>query len=179
MYATQCELARKISSCYVKYYDCVVHHLSSIIYDVEVCKEIAQECFLRIFSKSIVLDPDSPNTRNFIISVARNIAIDYVRKKRMENARLKEKYYLEFSPNINRKSNQPIEKTVLGTEINKIVKSSVRQFNALKRYIFKEIVIRGKGVAYVSNKSSISRYRVKKYCDEVVDKLKEDLAEYR
>jgi len=158
----------------------MINHLRRIIFDEETCKEIVQECFLRIFSKSIALDPNSPKTKNFILSVAKNLAVDYLRRNRMENARLKEKCYLEFPLNTNRISNQPveIENKIFSAEISGIIKNSVRQFNALKQHVFKEVVIRGKGIADVSHKSSMSRYQVKKYYDEVVDRLKEDLAEY-
>jgi RNA polymerase sigma factor (sigma-70 family) len=179
MSAVQTELARKISICYARYYNYVVNSLRKIIYDEETCKEIVQECFLRIFSKSIILDPDGPHTINFLVSTAKNMAIDYLRRKRTERTVYKEKYYLEFPSGLDSGLIQPFEETIFGGEINDIVASSMRKFHEVKRYVFKEIVIRGKGVAHVSNKSAMSRYKVKKYCDEVTDRLREDLAEYR
>jgi RNA polymerase sigma factor (sigma-70 family) len=156
-----------------------MNHVNKIIYDDEICKEITQECFLRIFSKSITLDPDSPATRSLLISSAKNIAIDYLRRKNMESERFKEKYYMEYPSDSDRRFNQPMENTIFEDEINGIVTSSMDKFHAKQRYVFHEVIVKGKAFAHVSKKSSMSRYKVKKYYDEVVGRLREDLAEYR
>ena len=167
-----------ISICYVRYYHYAVGYLRKYIHDDEICKEIVQESFLKILSKPITLDPDCIRTRNYIVSIAKNIAIDYLRRNRVEKARLKDKYYSE-TPYICNSEAQPPECSIFEAEINRIVKSSMQKFHVRQQHVFKEIILNGKGVAQVSSQESISRYMVKKYCDEVVSKLKEDLAEYR
>ena len=175
----KCEFYKKVAVCYSKYFDSVVSHIRTIVFDDELSKEIAQECFLRIFSRSIKVDPDELGTKTYIFSIAKNIGIDYLRRQRMENSLLKEKYYSEAMPVFSPEINQPLEYSIFENEINRIVASSMQEFHEAKQYVFKETVVRGKGIANVSNRSSLSRYKIKKYHKEIVDRLREDLEEYR
>ena len=175
----QREFYKKVAICYKKYYGSVVQHMKNIVFDDELSKEMAQECFLRIFSRSIEVDPDDLSTKNYIISIARNIGIDYIRRRRMETSLLKEKYYSEVPSVLNSKLSEPPEDAIFEDEITGIITSSVQKLNETKQFVFKEILVRGKGIANVSNRSSLSRYKIKKYRKEIVDRLREDLEEYR
>ena len=49
-----------------------------------ICEELAQDMFLRLYEKRVVLEPASRKTINYLYVSARNRTIDYIRRKAIE-----------------------------------------------------------------------------------------------
>ncbi len=74
---------------YDRYYDRLLRFVWLKIRDEEIIKDLVQEVFLRIWNGRENLDP-SCSTKAYLFSVAQNLSIDFLRRKRFENSYLSE-----------------------------------------------------------------------------------------
>lgn len=145
---------------YKKYSAAVTRFLRGVVYDRFVSEELCQDVFLRVFERRIDLDPESPRTINFFFTVAKNAAIDYLRRKRSEEAKLRSMQIEEAV--MDRRFYEDIENICLRGEVLSTLSDVVKTFPEQQRSLFAERCLNGRSATSVARDSGISAYHVRK-----------------
>ncbi len=69
---------------YSLYYERIRRFLRRYFNCPFTCDDIAQEVFVKIYNRKIALDPDNPGTIGYLCTVAKNAAIDHIRRQQTE-----------------------------------------------------------------------------------------------
>ncbi len=149
--------------------DPVVRFAGKFLNDLHLCEEIAQETFLRLYRKRIVLKPDIAKVRNYLFTVARNLITDHVRKRDVEEKRLIEAFYLEISPE-DLCCNE-LEEAFIEGEIIDALHESIEEFPEYEQEIYLGMTLNGEVFKEISREKNISFYRMKgiqKKIDDVI-----------
>jgi RNA polymerase sigma factor (sigma-70 family) len=150
--------------------------LRLIVYNPDVCNELCQDVFLKVYERRIHLDPDSPCTLNFFFTIAKNVAIDHLRKKKKEDRRM-EKLKLEEAA-LDRQFYEDIENMCLRGEVLSTLRDAIRSFPAMKRDIFTAANLELRSNASLARDSGMTVYQIKKIEEEVQRKIREELTPY-
>ncbi|OHD66276.1 MAG: hypothetical protein A2176_07235 [Spirochaetes bacterium RBG_13_51_14] len=161
---------------YQRFSRAVTRFLNRIVYDPDISEELSQDVFLKIYEKRIYLDPDSPRTINFLFAVAKNAAIDYLRRKRAEEDKIRSMHLEEAI--MDRRFYEDIENAHLRGEVISTLSDVINSFPKKKRKMFIEMNFKSRNCASVARDAGISPYFVKKIEDEVSLKILADLKQY-
>jgi RNA polymerase sigma-70 factor, ECF subfamily len=74
---------------YRKYSKAVTRYLGRVVFNRDLAEDLSQDVFVKLFEKNVQLDPESSRTPSYLFAVARNTAIDYMRRKRVESDKIK------------------------------------------------------------------------------------------
>ena len=161
---------------YREYREHIVKYLSTIIYDSNCVEDLAQDIFVRIYKNGIIPPEGSMFRRNYMLKSARNMAIDYLRKKRIEELRF-EKMLPELICN-----ERTVKNDVFNTVIRNFMASRVNEvlaeFPEKKKKIFVDILIDKKKLCDVSGNEELSKYKIRKIELEIFNRLKQQLKDY-
>ena len=91
---------------YENYSDAIFRYCYFRVYDRERAKDLAQETFMKTWDY-IARGNDIENIRAFLYRVARNMVIDYTRKKKEDS--LEALQELGFNPGLDERANKEIE----------------------------------------------------------------------
>ncbi len=171
------EKRRSFALCYRKYYAQVLRIVFRIVNNHDICEEIVQEAFIKVLRRAECLDEtDEKRQRGFILKVARNCAIDYLRRSSLEEARLREKYFEEAVSD--RKFFENVENAFISGEVVSTLRDTIDSFTELKRQVYKDVVFTNRKCADICAESSLSMYKIRKICREVNQALKARLGPY-
>jgi len=148
------------STNYRRYRPAVIRFLRRIVYDLHVSEEICQEVFLRVYEKRIYLDPESPQTLNFFFTAARNAAIDFLRRKRCEEEKLRSIQVEEAA--LDRQFYEDLENMCLRGEVLSTLRDVISAFPEESRAMVAARCIDGRPAASLARESGVSPYRVRK-----------------
>jgi RNA polymerase sigma factor (sigma-70 family) len=161
---------------YRKYSLPVIRFLRRIVYDRDVSEELCQEVFLRVYEKNVHLDPDSSQTLNFLFTVAKHIAIDYLRRKRAEEEKLRNMNLEEVV--MDRQFYEDIGNACLRGEIISTLSDVINTFPEKKRDLFIAKSFGNKTGASLARDSGLSAYHIRKIEEEVHRKIRDNLGQY-
>ena len=145
---------------YRKYAAAVVRFLKGIVYDRHISEELCQDVFLKVYERKIILDPESPRTLNYFFTVAKNAAIDYLRRRRSEEEKLRSVQIEEAV--MDRQFYEDIENCCLRGEVLSTLSDVIRTVPEKQRRLFVEKSLHGRPAASVARDSGISAYHVRK-----------------
>lgn len=91
---------------YEKYSDAIFRYCYFRVYDRERAKDLVQETFMKTWDY-IARGNDIENIRAFLYRVARNMVIDYTRKKKEDSLEVLQE--LGFNPGLDERVNKEIE----------------------------------------------------------------------
>lgn len=161
---------------YMRYSGAVNRFLNRIVYNRDISEELAQDVFMKVFEKCINLDPDSPRTLNYLFTAAKNRAIDYLRRKRLEDERLQSRHFEEVV--MDRQFYEDIENSYMKGEIISTMSDAIRSFPVKMRELFIERNFGNRTGASMARDSGISVYRMRKMQNQVSRKIKDSLKHY-
>ena len=144
---------------YCNNYGSVAVFLKRFFDDYALCEEIAQETFLKIYKNRVILTDSPLRQRNYLLTVARNIATDYCRRQSVETKRLMEFHYQETV--VDDIFCSQLEEACIEGEIIETLYDVIGESPAEEREIYLDITLRGATLSDVSNKRNVSLYRMK------------------
>jgi|GEM_PF-2576407 len=133
--------------------------LKRFFYDYALCEEIAQETFLKVYKNRVMLADNPSRQRNYLLTVARNIATDYCRRQSVEIKRLMEFHYQETV--VDDIFCSQLEEACVEGEIIETLYDVIGESPAEEREIYLDMTLRGSTLADISVKNNISLYRMK------------------
>jgi len=166
----------KFKILYEEYKEHLEKYLSTIIHDKSCAEDLAHDIFVRIYKNSINPPDDSLMRRNYMLKSAKNIAIDYLRKKKKDELRMNKlgpEWLLEYKDKKNDVYNTVIHGVVL-SEVNDILD----EFPEKKQRIFIDIRVDNKKLREVSDREHLSKYRIRQIELEIFNRLRSRLGEY-
>ncbi len=161
---------------YRRYAPAVIRFLKRIVYDRDISEEICHDVFLKVYEKRIVLDPESPHTLNFFFTAAKNAAIDFLRRRRSEEEKLRSIQVEEVV--MDRQFYEDIENVCLRGEVISTLGDVINSFPESKRALFAARCLEGRSAASVARDSGMSAYHVRKIEHEVSRTIRRSMKRY-
>lgn len=154
----------------------VVRFLKKIIYDRNICEELCQDVFLKVYEKKVHLDPDAPQTLNYLFTVAKNMAIDYLRRRKAEEDKMKIVRLDEA--HIDREFYENIENACLRGEIISTLRDTINSFPEGQRKLFVAKIFDNRSRESLSKESGISLYLMRQMEAEIFRKIRHNLGRF-
>ena len=165
-----------VESCYKSYSAIIMKFLRNYVPNYHIAEEIKQEVFLRLFERGISLNPDSLSTRNYLFSVAKNLAFDYLRRIKTEKRKYDEIYVEEVK--LNNRFYKNLENAHIEGEIKATLYDTINSLPHQKREVFiKKFLLMRKNKEII-RELNISRFILKKIVREVKDDIKVKMSKY-
>ena len=165
-----------IKECYCQYSRIIVKFLSHYVGNDHIAEEIMQEVFLRLYERKINLDPESPTISNYLISMAKNLAVDILRKAHAEEKKYNEILIEEV--NINENFYMNLEDSVVDGDIIATLYDTINSLPQKKREIIINKFFLMKKNVEIAKEMSISAFLINKITREVKEKIKRNLSNY-
>jgi len=152
----------------------IIRFLYAFIRNEAICEELTQEVFLKVFTKK---DAECvwPYARNYLFSVARTTALDYMRKERIRDRRF-QKVVAEAS--LDDIFSSSLEDYYIEGEIISSLREAINSFPENERKIFIETQIECRGKKKVIEEYNISLYRINKIREKIAQRIKRKLESY-
>ncbi len=161
---------------YRRYAPAVIRFLRRIVYDRDISEEICQDVFLKVYEKRIGLDPESPQTLNFFFTAAKNAAIDFLRRRKSEEEKLRSMQIEEAV--MDRQFYEDIENMCLRGEVISTLGDVINAFPENSRALVAARCLEGRSAASVAKDSGISAYHVRKIEKEAHRKIQITLGRF-
>ncbi len=161
---------------YRAHYQAVCRFLAGIVFDCAVAEELCQDVFLKVWEKNAGIEPGPGKTLNFLFTIARNAGIDYLRRKKIEDGRLKQ-IFLEEAV-MDRAFYEDIENSYVMGEVVSTLGEIINSFPERKREVFIEKNLNERRAAEISREKNISVYRIRQIDGEVQGRIREVLGDY-
>ena len=162
---------------YVTYKKSVLRFIYTFVKNLAICEELAQDVFCRIYEKELIFSGFDENaTRNYLFSIARSITIDYLRRERTRESRLREAVYAEadYADIVSESLEDYYIEGEVFSELQDIINTFPEKMRAV--FIEAEIGIQHKG--QISKEFNISLYKIRKIQDEIKRSIKKKLNQY-
>jgi len=164
------------TSMYRKYSKAILRYLERVVRDPDLAEDLCQDAFMKIYEKSIRLDPESPRTRSYIYAVARNTAIDHMRKKRLENDKIRSMRLEEAE--LDRRFYEDIGNAQLRGEIISTLSDVINSFPEEHRRLFLKKNFENRDAASVARDGGTSVYLYRKIEEDLCRRIRENLGHY-
>jgi RNA polymerase sigma factor (sigma-70 family) len=161
---------------YMKYLKVIMKFLKKFVYDWDICEELSHDVFLKVYERNVELDPYSTRTVNYLMTVAKNTAIDYLRRKKIEEEKLQKKYFDELF--FNAEFYNDIGDAYIKGEIVSTLSDIVNSFPDYKKDIFIKINFFKKKYAAVTCDTNMSAYKIKQINDEINQRIRDNLKHF-
>lgn len=160
---------------YLKYSKNLQKFLNKYTGNSHLSEDISQETFLKLYEKKIFLNPQCRRTRNYIFTIAKNMAVDRSRKRFIEEEKLKKiikektatksDYYADISDSF------------FKNEIMLKINDCINSFPDEEKNLIMERFYKSKRVSEISKEKKISSYLIKKMEKKACKKIKTRLPE--
>lgn len=161
---------------YRRYAPAVIRFLKRFVYDRCISEEICQDVFLKVYEKKIRLDPESPQTLSFFFTAAKNMAIDYLRRLRVEEEKLRSLRIKDAV--MDRRFYEDIENMCLRGEVISTLSEVINAFPEDMRALVAARCLEGRSAASVARDSGTSPYHVRKIEKEAHRRIRDSLGLY-
>jgi RNA polymerase sigma factor (sigma-70 family) len=161
---------------YLKFSKTITRFMKKMVLDWDISEELSHDVFLKIFERNIDLDPQSPRTMSYLFTVAKNTAIDYLRRKKIEEAKLQEVYFEEIS--IDKDFCDSVGEAYLRGEIVSTLSDIIDSFSEKNRDIFIKKNYHKKKYSSIAYEAQVSTYRIKQIDEELNQKIRNGLKQY-
>ncbi|MFC1670179.1 sigma-70 family RNA polymerase sigma factor [Spirochaetota bacterium] len=160
-------------ACYIKYYKRINNYIKRFVQSSDISEELAQDVFLKYYENKYKLDPDLPSTKNYLCTMARNCAIDYIRRKKNEKTKYEQIQYEEIT--LNKQFYNELENSYIAGEIYSKINDTINSFPQLKKNIIIDKFIYNKSRNDISKEKNVTQYMIKKIELEVQELIEENL----
>ena len=141
-----------------------------MVYDWDIAQELAHDVFIKVYQKNLYLDPDSQQTANYFITVAKHAAIDYLRRKKIEEEKLQKLYFETVS--MDRDFYEDIENIVINGEILSTLADVIDSFPVKEQEVYIKKNILNKKYSSIAHDVNLSEYKIKQINHEMHQKIK-------
>lgn len=160
---------------YNKNYTYLVKYLCLLVYDFNVAEDLAHDIFLRIY-KSKNSEITGMKLRNYLRKAAKNIVIDYLRKKAREEA--KNNKIIPELMELNELFYMNLENSIIEGEVLSTVNEVLENFSERNRKIFISRIMEQKTRNEISKEEKISPHSVKMIENEILYTLRQKLKQF-
>ncbi len=161
---------------YMKFSKTINKFMRKIVLDRDISEELSHDVFLKIFERNIDLDPQSSQTVNYLLTVAKNTAIDYLRRKKIEETKLKLVYFEEIA--IGQEFYDSVGESYLKGEIISTLSDIIDSFSEKDQDIFIQKNYFRKNYSSIAQEAKMSAYRVKQIDQKMNEKIRDGLKQY-
>jgi RNA polymerase sigma factor (sigma-70 family) len=161
---------------YRRYSKAVFSFFCRFIFDDAVSEELCQDVFLKLIERKKMLDPYAPQTLSYLFKAARNTAIDYIRRKKREDEKIRSIYFAEID--MDRQFYENLENSWMRGEVISTLRDTINALPEKRRSLFIARHFHNKSGASLARDSGISIYRFKKMEEQVNQKIREKLGPY-
>jgi RNA polymerase sigma factor (sigma-70 family) len=161
---------------YRKYAKAVTRFLGRVVFDKDLAEDLSQDVFVKLFEKGVRLDPEDPRTLSYLFAVARNMAIDYLRRKRVEDDKIRS-MRLEDAI-MDRRFYEDIGNAQLRGEVLSTLADVVNSFPEEQRRLLVEKNFRNRDMASVAREGGTSVYLFRKIEQEFTRRVRDSLRQY-
>ena len=162
--------------CYKKYMRNITRYVNRMVHDHDVAMELAHDAFMRLYEKDYELDPEAPRTLNLIITVAKNAAYDYLKRKKNEQIKYHAKHYEEVA--LNEDLYRSLEDHYIEAEVLSTLNDVISAFPENMRGALIDRLYGGQKVCTVSEKRKISKYRIRMAERELRDSVRKKYSDH-
>jgi len=152
----------------------------SILKDREEAEDCLQEVFTQLWEKADRFDASKGNLYSFIVTMARNKAIDRIRSRAYKDSKQEDHTISDFSLTPESDFNNPEEDLEL-TERANLVRSALQKLSSKEREVLKVAYYGGMSQTEISEKMEIPlgtvKYRMRQGMIKLKDFLKQDITE--
>lgn len=168
--------AEVFTDIYRKYAKAITRYLERVVHEKDLAEDLCQDAFMKIFEKNIRLDPEASRTRSYIYAVARNTAIDYMRKRCLENDKIRSMHFEEAE--LDRRFYEDIGNAQLRGEIISTLSDVINSFPEEHRRLFLKKNFENHDAASVARDAGTSVYLYKKIEEELTRRIRDSLGHY-
>jgi RNA polymerase sigma-70 factor, ECF subfamily len=161
---------------YRKYSRAVTRFLGRVVFDRDLAEDLSQDVFMKLFEKNVRLDPESPRTLSYLFAMARNTAIDYLRRKRVEFDKIRSMHLDEAV--MDRRFYEDIGNAQLRGEIISTLADVINSFPADQRRLIIKKNFENRDSASVARDGGTSVYLFKKIEQEFNRRVRDSLGHY-
>ena len=144
-----------------------------IVKDNGIAEDLMQETFLRVWNRAAAFDSDKGSLGAWVMTVARNRAIDYIRS--VQN-RMRENIY-ELDASDNPVLFTTIEASILNSDRARRLKQAFESLNANQRLVIELAYYEGLSQTEMAERIKQPLGTVKTWCRTALLKLREELGE--
>ncbi|MES3628764.1 MAG: sigma-70 family RNA polymerase sigma factor [Longimonas sp.] len=167
------EALRKL---YRTYKNIIFGLLLSILNDREEAEDCLQEVFTQVWEKADRFNPDRGKPYSFIVTIARNKAIDRTRSKVYKNIQRQEHTVGDFTMVPSARGNSPYKDTVLGNRAERL-REALQQLSEKERTVIQIAYFEGLSQSEIAERTGIPLGTVKYRTRQGMIKLREMLTE--
>ena len=161
---------------YRTYYRIINRFLNGIVYDSAVAEELCQDVFLKVWERNARLDPGSGKTLNFLFTIAKNAGIDYLRRKKIEDSRLRQVCLDEAA--MDRAFYDSIENSYIRGEVISTLGDIINSFPEREKEVLVEKILHERRSSEISREKKISVYRIRQIEEEAQGRIREMMGDY-
>jgi RNA polymerase sigma-70 factor, ECF subfamily len=144
-----------------------------IVKDNGIAEDLTQETFLRVWNRAVAFDSDKGSLGAWVMTVARNRAIDYVRSVQ---GRMRDNVY-ELDASDNPVLFTSIEESILNSDRARRLKTAFEALNANQRMVIELAYYEGLSQTEMAERIKQPLGTVKTWCRTALLKLREELGE--
>ena len=144
-----------------------------IVKDNGIAEDLTQETFLRVWNRAAAFDTEKGSLGAWVMTVARNRAIDYVRSVQ---GRMRENVY-ELDASDNPVLFTTIEGSILNSDRARRLKQAFEALNANQRLVIELAYYEGLSQTEMADRIKQPLGTVKTWCRTALLKLREELGE--
>jgi RNA polymerase sigma factor (sigma-70 family) len=146
--------------CYKRYSRNIVRFLNYIVRDLDIAEELMHDTFLKVYEKGYPLDGESARSLNLLLTVARNRALDFLKRKRIEGVKLRETHFQQVA--LNDSLYGSLEDCYIRGEVLSTLHDVIGRFPEALREALADRICDRKKLRAVSVARSVSPYLIKK-----------------
>ncbi|MBN1534305.1 MAG: sigma-70 family RNA polymerase sigma factor [Spirochaetes bacterium] len=146
--------------CYERFSRNVVRFLNYIVRDLDIAEELMHDTFLKVYEKGYPLDGNSSRSLNLLLTVARNRALDFLKRRRIESVKLREKQFQEVA--LDDSFYGDLERCYIRGEVLSTLQDVIASFPEALRGALRDRLYEGKRLCHVSAERGVSPYCIKK-----------------
>jgi len=172
--------AKALRQIYGSYKRILFGLIVSMLKDREEAEDCLQEVFTQLWEKADRFDASKGNLYSFIVTMARNKAIDRIRSRAYKDSKQEDHTISDFSLTPESDFNNPEEDLELSERAN-LVRSALKKLNSKEREVLKVAYYGGMSQTEISEKMEIPlgtvKYRMRQGMIKLKDFLKQDITE--
>ena len=172
--------AKALRQIYGSYKSILFGLIVSMLKDREEAEDCLQEVFTQLWEKADRFDASKGNLYSFIVTMARNKAIDRIRSRAYKDSKQEDHTISDFSLTPESDFNNPEEDLELSERAN-LVRSALQKLSSKEREVLKVAYYGGMSQTEISEKMEIPlgtvKYRMRQGMIKLKDFLKQDITE--
>ncbi len=168
------------SSLFAESYNLYFEQIKKFLFSIVPCPfardEIVQDVFIHVFEKKLEVHPGTAKTRNFLITIAKNKALDYVRREKIKLSKMTDVPVEEVTMGDN--FYKSLDDSYIEGEVLFTLRDTISRFPEDEKEIISAFVYEDSSIEEIRRKSGENRYKIKKIRDNAKDEIRKKLSGY-